>query len=74
MHAGKIATTDTAAGRVYHYLKGLDGQWVDGWTLALSTRTTAVSTRVSEIRHQLTDERIEVKFERKGWWYRLVSA
>lgn len=40
----------------------------------MAAGTTAVSTRVSEVRHQLagTNERIEVRRDGKRWWYRVV--
>jgi len=75
MHPGSIESDLTAAGRVYAYLGHHRGCWVDAWRLTLDTRTTAISTRISEIRHQLPrNERIEVKQVGRGFYYRLVKV
>lgn len=75
MHAGSINNPDTAAGRVYRILQDLRGGWIGGWELTQAARTTAVSTRVSEIRSQLTDEQ-EIQVEQRGryFYYRLVRT
>ena len=74
MHSGKLEG-DTAANRVYQYLKRNQGQWFGGWDLTIATRTTAISTRISEIRHQVpANERIEVDQEGTYWFYRLVKV
>lgn len=73
MHAGRI-DGDTAAGRVYEVLKGKAGEYVGGMELTLLARTTAVSTRISEVRRQLpAGERIErIGNRAHGQFYRLV--
>ena len=71
MHSGKIQN-NTKAGQVYAFLKQHPG-WHGGWELAIATGTTAISTRISEIRSQLPpNERIEVTQKGKRWYYRLV--
>ena len=75
MHFGRIEN-DTAAGRVFKLLRANAGEWIDAWTLTLACRTTAISTRISEIRHQLVaDERyaIESLYEDGKWYYRVVE-
>ncbi len=79
MHPGRI-DRNTAAGRVYRVLAENEGQYVSGWDLTLQAHTSAVSTRISEVRRQLgPGERIE-KLQAdgkngmltKGYYYRLV--
>lgn len=73
MHAGNI-NGNTAAGRVYRALLARRGEWVDGWTLTIDARVTAVGTRVSEVRAQLpAGMTVECEPRNKGYWYRLVS-
>ena len=73
MHAGKL-TGDAAAARVYRILRARPGRWVDGWELTLGAQTSAVSTRISEVRSQLPKgEKIEVEQVGHGFWYRLVD-
>jgi hypothetical protein len=74
MHSGRI-DSNTAAGRVYLYLIGLGGRWVGGWELAMATQTTAISTRISEIRHQLagTGRRVETMRDGNRWFYRIAD-
>ena len=79
MHAGSIDTQETAAGRVYAVLREREGQWVGGWDLQTLAQTTAVSTRVSEVRRQLeTDssrgEAVEMQQRGKKFFYRIVAA
>ena len=79
MHAGSIDTQETAAGRVYAVLREREGQWVGGWDLQQEAVTTAVSTRVSEVRSQLErdawrGEAVEMKQEGRKFFYRLVAA
>jgi len=74
MHAGSIES-DTAANRVYSYLRANRGHWIGGWRLTLDTETTAISTRISEIRHQLpVGEAIETKQEGRRFFYRWCKA
>ena len=73
MHAGSIHS-DTAAGRVYAVLHEHEGEWVGGWDLAMAAHTTAVSTRVSEVRAQLNGETLEVRQVGHDWYYRLVPC
>ena len=78
MHVGSIDSDLTAAGRVYSYLRRYR-EWVGSWTLTYDTHTTAISTRISEIRYQLAqrvppDEEIEVKQVGHLFYYRLVSV
>ena len=71
MHYGKI-DKNTAARRVYRVLRRRKA-WIGGWDLTMAAKTTAVSTRVSEVRAQLPQgERIEVRRDKQGAWYRLV--
>ena len=74
MHYGNI-DGDTAAGRVYRVLRQRRGEWVGGWDLSMAARTTAVSTRVSEVRRQLPEgEILDVKQEGREFYYRLEQA
>jgi hypothetical protein len=61
VHAGSI-DRQTAARRVYLMLASKAGRWHTGWEIAMQARTTCVSTRISEVRHQL-----------RGGKYRLES-
>ena len=71
MNAGKLEN-DSVAGRLYRYLKDHPG-WHGGWELTVAIGTTALSTRISEIRHQLPkNEHIEVQQKGHNWFYRLV--
>lgn len=71
MHAGSIHG-DTAAARVYNVLRDHHGEWISGWDLTIAAKTTAVSTRVSEVRKQLVDEEVEPLQVGREWYYRLV--
>ena len=78
MHPGSIDNPETAAGRVYDHLRAHMGKWFGGWELQQAAETTALSTRISEIRKQLDldrvrGERIEVKQQGQRWFYRLTS-
>ncbi|MCK4306083.1 MAG: hypothetical protein KAY24_17720 [Candidatus Eisenbacteria sp.] len=69
MHAGSIDGM-TAAARVYRVLKS-EQRWIGGYELQDRAETTAVSTRVSEVRHQLPEtEAIEMKQEGHRFFYR----
>lgn len=71
MDPGTINSDLTTAGRVYAYLSHHRGCWIEAWRLKLDTRPTAISI----IRHQLfLNERIEVKQDGHGSWYRLVRV
>ena len=72
MHCGSL-TGDSGAARVYRRLRASEGQWIGAWDLTLDCRTTAISTRVSEVRHQLAgaDWDVESRCE-NGWHYRIV--
>lgn len=74
MHVGSV-DRDTAAGRVWDVLHENLGRWVSGWDLTVRARTTAISTRVAEIRQQLrgTDAiyRIECTRGTGGFFYML---
>jgi len=74
MHGGRIDTADTAAGRVYAALAERRGEWVDGWELTLQARVSAVSTRISEVRHALDGrpEQVQVRQHGRKWYYRIV--
>lgn len=79
MNRGSIDNAKTGAGRVYAVLKRMDGEWIGGWDLTVAAGTTAVSTRVSEVRHALAadPERMEtVESEQRGhgWYYRIVKT
>jgi hypothetical protein len=73
MHAGSL-TGDSAAARVYRRLREAEGTWVGAWDLTLDCRTTAVSTRISEVRHRLADAEwdVESRYEGGRWAYRLA--
>jgi hypothetical protein len=76
MHPGKI-DGNSAAARLYGVLRSLPGHWFGGDELAKAADTTCVSTRISEVRHQLpAGERIEHKCEvwqfKRRQYYRLV--
>lgn len=73
MHPGKL-TTDTAAARVWRFLLAHEGTWINSWLLTVSTKTTAISTRISEVRHQLP-EGYRLEHERRGQknYYRVVK-
>lgn len=78
MHGGSIDRPETAAGRVYEVLNARRGQWVGGWDLQMAAQTTAVSTRISEVRAQLVrnparGERIEMEQRGRKFYYRLVA-
>ena len=75
MHAGSI-NGSSAAGRVFRYLRENVGEWIDGWTLTMECRVTAVGTRVSEIRSQIdgTGYAIEHAQYSSGHYYRLVPV
>ena len=49
MNSGKI-DSDTAARRVWLYLRARPGELISSWELAQETQTVAVSTRVAEVR------------------------
>lgn len=71
MHAGKI-DNKTAAARVFSVLHKRLGEWVGGWDLTVEARTTAVSTRISEVRTQLPDGmNLETRQEGHQFFYRL---
>ena len=74
MHYGRL-DRNTAAGRLFWYLQKHEGLWMDSWHLTEQCKTTALSTRISEIRHQLhgTDMRVEHKQECKKNYYRIVK-
>ena len=72
MAYGRLSNPKNAAARVYSILRARRGQWVTGWDLTINARTTAIGTRISEIRQQLpADERIEL-VRKDGVKYRLV--
>ena len=76
MHVGSIAEDSVAAAaRVYRTLKAAHGGWIGGWELQSESHTTAVSTRVSEVRHQLpSSESVEMKQVGQQFFYRIVTA
>lgn len=79
MHAGTIHNPKTTAGRLYRRMKLEPGTWFDAWNLAIQMKTTALSTRISEIRSQLpANERIEHEEVnqngRRRQFYRIVSV
>lgn len=77
MAHGSIWSYETKAGRVYRALLKREGQWVNGWDLTQVCQTTAISTRISEVRQQLpAGEVIEGRRVGRsgGYEYRLVAA
>lgn len=79
MHGGSIDKADTGAGRVYAALKEREGEWIGGWELTMQAQVTAVSTRVSEVRHALDadpvrGEAVESEQRKDGWYYRIVKT
>lgn len=75
MHVGDIHNA-TAAGRVFRCLIGAYPQALTGWALTVEAHTTAVGTRVSEVRDQLAvlgyPCAVECERDDKGYNYRLV--
>lgn len=76
MNHGSISR-NTAAGRLYAVLAATPNVWRDAWELQQEARVLALSTRISEIRHQLpVRERVEHAEEIRGGdrrqYYRLV--
>ena len=72
MHCGSL-NGKTAAGRVFRLLDERRSEWLTGWELTMKAQTTAVSTRISEVRHQLPPHlRLEHRTTREGHEYRLV--
>ena len=73
MHPGKLSG-HTAAARVYHCLRSEPGRWWGGDELSAAAGTTCVSTRISEVRHQLPageelEHRAEVfQFQRRQFY------
>lgn len=64
----------TAAARVYRILRNWSPRWVGSWKLTLAAETSAVSTRVSEVRHQLPEGwKIEHKQVKQKHYYRIVK-
>jgi len=76
VHTGSIAEDSiTAAARVYRTLCAAHGGWIGGWELQDAAKTTAVSTRVSEVRHQLPPgERVEMRQVGHQFFYRIVKS
>lgn len=85
MHYGSIVSGKSAAGRVFNVLVESLGSWVSGWELTIRARTSAVGTRVSEIRAQgavLDRLGLAVETERKtdpesgnpAFFYRVVRV
>lgn len=75
MHVGNISNVHTAAGRVYAYLVEHVNNWCDAWTLTIACETTAISTRISEVRHQVkANEIVEHVRDGKRNLYRIVRA
>jgi len=74
MNNGKI-DSDTAARRVWLYLRARPGELVSSWELAQETQTVAVSTRVAEVRRELRrlglPEEIETIQRGHKFFYRL---
>ena len=80
MHAGSINNQRTAAHRVHQALIAARGEWRSSWALTVACRTTAIGTRVSEVRAQLPPtQRLErsarpTLAHERGSWYRLVEV
>ena len=78
MHAGSITNPETAAGRLYAFLSANPNRWWSGWDLTKTARTTAIGTRISEIRQQLPPGQVIEQSARptekheRGSWYRLT--
>ena len=75
MHPGRL-DRDTAAARVHKALQAAQGRWIDGWRLSQLARVTAVSTRVSEIRHQgvAVEAEMRVWDGQRQWYYRIPKG
>ena len=54
---------------LHNYLKLRNDLWTDAWTISQACRTTAVSTRISDLRQKGVD--VEHKQEGKKHYYRL---
>jgi hypothetical protein len=79
MHGGDIWSEATAAGRLFGILESRCGEWIGGWELTQLAMVSAVSTRVSEIRHALSAQpergyAVESKQEGRRWYYRVVRT
>ena len=67
MHYGSIDNPNTVASRVYDILMFNMPNWIPARRLAKLAKTTSITTRISEVRHQLDPESfltIEIKRER----------
>lgn len=78
MHAGSL-DRNTEARKVYEVLVRSDGRWLGGRELQDLAYTTAVSTRVSEVRHALNREawrceRLEHEQRGRYHFYRVVAT
>jgi len=74
MHAGRLDTTSKAA-VVFRRLADRPGRWHSGWMLTTDCQSSAIATRVSEIRRQLEDDPVwDIESKREGthWSYRVV--
>ncbi len=54
---------------LHAYLKLRNDLWTSGWEITQACRTSAVSTRISDLRQKGVE--IESKREKDGWYYRL---
>lgn len=57
MHSGSITNPKSKAGRLYRIMRANPGKWFDSWQLTMLAGTTAIATRISEIRQQLPSVR-----------------
>lgn len=71
MHSGSIAEDSKAvAARIYRVMRNAR-RWMTGLELQDAVPTTAIATRISEIRRQLPDDEIiETKQEGRRFYYR----
>lgn len=72
IHSGSIHN-DTAAGRVYRWLRERSGVWHEAPLIERECRVRALGTHASEVNSQLPHtERIECTREGPRWYYRHV--
>jgi len=66
---------NTKCGKVYRYLLARLGWWQDAWSLTLNTESTAISTRISEVRQQLPASlTLEHRVDGGKHFYRLMPS
>jgi hypothetical protein len=75
MHGGRL-DTDSAAARVFNFLRANEDYFFSSLELTLRLSMPAISTRISEIRAALPKEgewRVESFSENRRWYYRATK-